>query len=197
MKFKRVLKCDNWLNLLKKKKKTVQGNGFTTWFGNCREWLFDDRNRFLNARHPFLGISQVDEDDESGHQRFSTKTGDPNRSTRTVAATDATERDPERGYGYGYAVRDEHAGTDFSQWERREPGGTGTVTGQYRVQLPDGRTQTVTYTADPDTGYRASVTYQGVPRYPDSKPRSSAPARRSARKTIKSVAPAPNLPHDN
>lgn len=66
------------------------------------------------------------------------------------------------GYNFGYSVLDEYAGTDFGQWERREPGHSGTVAGQYRVRLPDGRIQTVTYNANSDTGYRASITYEGI-----------------------------------
>ncbi|XP_026805158.1 dual specificity protein kinase splB-like [Rhopalosiphum maidis] len=76
-------------------------------------------------------------------------------------------KQPEQGrYGFGYSVLDENVGMDFGQWERREPGRTGTVTGLYRVRLPDGRTQTVEYTVGPATGYRASVTYEGVQRHP-------------------------------
>lgn len=76
-------------------------------------------------------------------------------------------KQPEQGdYSYGYTVLDENIGMDFGQWERREPGRTGIVTGLYRVRLPDGRTQTVEYTAGPATGYRASVTYEGVQRHP-------------------------------
>lgn len=70
------------------------------------------------------------------------------------------------GYGYEYTVLDEHVGMDFGQWERREPGPFGKVTGQYRVRLPDGRTQTVEYSANADTGYRALVTYEGVQHHP-------------------------------
>uniref|UniRef100_A0A2S2NNT0 Pro-resilin n=1 Tax=Schizaphis graminum TaxID=13262 RepID=A0A2S2NNT0_SCHGA len=76
-------------------------------------------------------------------------------------------KQPEQGrYGFEYSVLDESVGMDFGQWERREPGRTGIVTGLYRVRLPDGRTQTVEYTAGPATGYRASVTYEGVQRHP-------------------------------
>lgn len=82
------------------------------------------------------------------------------------------------GYGYQYTVLDENAGMDFGQWERREPGRTGTVTGLYRVRLPDGRTQTVEYTVGRDTGYRASVTYEGVQRHPVAAPRPPPPAER-------------------
>lgn len=79
------------------------------------------------------------------------------------------------GYGFEYTVLDEYAGTDFGQWERREPGRFGAVTGQYRVKLPDGRTQTVVYSVDAGTGYRASVTYEGVQHHPV--PQSGPPVR--------------------
>ena len=50
------------------------------------------------------------------------------------------------------------------------------VTGSYSVALPDGRVQTVTYTADHYNGYVADVKYEGTPVYPEAKPYHPAPA---------------------
>merc|ERR1711899_660328 len=44
-------------------------------------------------------------------------------------------------YGYEYAVQDDYSGANFGQNEKRDGYST---QGQYRVLLPDGRTQTVT-----------------------------------------------------
>jgi hypothetical protein len=54
------------------------------------------------------------------------------------------------------------------------------VTGSYSVALPDGRIQTVTYTADHYNGYVADVTYTGEPVYPEAKPYAPAPAYKPA-----------------
>ncbi|XP_046490984.1 pro-resilin-like isoform X2 [Neodiprion pinetum] len=69
-----------------------------------------------------------------------------------------------KSYEFGYAVKDAASGNDFG---RRETSDGETVRGEYRVQLPDGRTQIVTYTADWRTGFHADVRYEGVASYPD------------------------------
>ena len=51
----------------------------------------------------------------------------------------------------------------------------GVVAGEYRVALPDGRTQIVTYHADHVNGYVADVKYEGHPTYPVHKPVVHAP----------------------
>ncbi|KAF7989588.1 hypothetical protein HCN44_008262 [Aphidius gifuensis] len=57
-----------------------------------------------------------------------------------------------KSYEFGYAVKDSATGNDFG---RSETSDGETVRGEYRVQLPDGRTQIVTYTADWRTGFHA------------------------------------------
>lgn len=124
------------------------------------------------------------------HHRHRVTAGSGNELGTTETAGQSTEgkewggdvagNEPQQehrsGYSFGYAVTDEHKGTAFDQWERRKSGHSSTVTGQYRVRLPDGRTQKVVYSADADTGYKASVTYEGVQHF-----RASSPPRSSAR----------------
>merc|ERR1712076_198142 len=66
-------------------------------------------------------------------------------------------------YNYQYGVNDANYGPVFSQSEARDNYDT---TGEYRVNLPDGRVQIVSYTAGPD-GYVADVKYEGEAAYPD------------------------------
>ena len=61
-------------------------------------------------------------------------------------------------YDYTYGVNDGYSGANFGASETRNGYAT---QGQYHVALPDGRLQTVTYTADANTGYIADVKYTG------------------------------------
>merc|ERR1712168_1631507 len=76
--------------------------------------------------------------------------------SRPAPVTDETPKP----YSFEYAVNDDYAGATFSQHETSD---AQTVTGSYSVALPDGRTQIVTYTADPTGygGYTADVKYEG------------------------------------
>merc|ERR1712141_935393 len=77
-------------------------------------------------------------------------------------------------YGYEYAVADDYSKAAFGQNEARDGYKT---SGSYRVALPDGRTQIVTYRVDDATsGYVADVTYEGVAAYPEAKAYHPAPA---------------------
>ncbi|KAK7068512.1 hypothetical protein SK128_014195 [Halocaridina rubra] len=60
-------------------------------------------------------------------------------------------------YEFGYEVKAPEYGNDFAHAENRDGDST---SGQYRVLLPDGRTQIVSYTVVGDSGYVAQVSYQ-------------------------------------
>merc|ERR1712238_556023 len=76
-------------------------------------------------------------------------------------------------YHYGYAVTDDYSGANFAQSENRDGVAT---SGEYRVALPDGRTQIVTYNVgDAYSGYVADVRYEGEAQYPPYEPNTPAP----------------------
>ena len=86
-------------------------------------------------------------------------------------------------YDYTYGVNDGYSGANFGASETRNGYAT---QGEYHVALPDGRLQTVTYTADANTGYIADVKYTGEAVY--------APAPAPAYGPAPVVAPAPIVP---
>ncbi|XP_071449993.1 pro-resilin-like [Hetaerina americana] len=59
-------------------------------------------------------------------------------------------------YQFQYEVKDDQEGTDFGHREEREGDD---ARGEYRVLLPDGRTQVVTYTAD-ERGYLPEIRFE-------------------------------------
>ena len=69
-------------------------------------------------------------------------------------------------YEFSWAVKDEATYNDYAHSAKSDGN---VVTGQYRVLLPDGRTQIVTYRAD-ENGYVADVKYEGEAKYPEYKP---------------------------
>merc|ERR1712168_1221161 len=90
-------------------------------------------------------------------------------------------------YAYEYGVADDYSGSNFNAHENADGKA---VTGSYQVHLPDGRIQTVTYTADHYNGYIADVSYEGKAQYPEYKP---APAPYHPAPAYK-PAPAPYHP---
>ena len=75
-------------------------------------------------------------------------------------------------YTYKYGVADDYSGASFGQDETRDGYST---SGSYRVALPDGRIQVVTYHTEGDSGNIAEVTYEGEAQYPEVKPYAPAP----------------------
>ena len=76
----------------------------------------------------------------------------------------------------------------FSQQEQRNDYNTA---GEYRVNLPDGRVQIVSYTAGPE-GYVADVKYEGEAQYPEEKAYAPAPYKAAPAPYV--PAPAPYVP---
>ncbi|CAH0598762.1 unnamed protein product [Chrysodeixis includens] len=97
-------------------------------------------------------------------QRFKTKDRyGIAKKTPDYAQYDVKDRDSSKDYHHGenyafsYTVKDRKTGDDFSHSQQS----TGSATnGEYRVRLPDGRMQIVSYTAD-ENGYKADVRYDG------------------------------------
>ncbi|XP_076037776.1 pro-resilin-like [Oratosquilla oratoria] len=73
---------------------------------------------------------------------------------------------------FGYNVQD-YEGNNFGHSENSDGNN---VQGEYRVQLPDGRTQIVTYNADHSAGFVADVRFEGEAQYPAPSPSYSPPA---------------------
>merc|ERR1712121_124165 len=68
------------------------------------------------------------------------------------------EKYPPKPFAYEYGGADE-SGRHFAKTETSDDDGV--VRGEYRVELPDGRVQIVSYTADHVNGYQAEVRYEG------------------------------------
>ncbi len=74
------------------------------------------------------------------------------------------EKLPPQPFAYQYGVRDEYTGADFDKKEDQDA--YGNLNGEYRVNLPDGRVQIVSYHANHEDGFVADVRYEGTPVYP-------------------------------
>ncbi|XP_076041814.1 cuticle protein 19-like [Oratosquilla oratoria] len=91
-------------------------------------------------------------------------------------------------FDFQYAVNDQYSGNDFGHASNSD----GEVTqGEYRVALPDGRTQIVSYKADDYSGYLAEVSYEGEATYPQQSP---APAYHPPAPAYQPPAPAYEAP---
>merc|ERR1712130_849757 len=68
------------------------------------------------------------------------------------------EKAPPKPFAYEYGGADEY-GRHFAKTETQDE--YGVVQGEYRVELPDGRVQIVSYHADHENGFIADVRYEG------------------------------------
>merc|ERR1711997_1163865 len=99
----------------------------------------------------------------------------------------APYKEEPKPYAFQYGVADDYSGANFNAQETADGKA---VTGSYQVHLPDGRVQTVTYTADHYNGFVADVKYEGTPVYPEAKPYHPAP-HPAPYKPAYHAAPAP------
>ncbi|XP_076041827.1 uncharacterized protein LOC143025710 [Oratosquilla oratoria] len=74
------------------------------------------------------------------------------------------ERKP---YNFDYSISDQYSGISYGH---NEDSDGSVVRGKYSVLLPDGRLQTVIYTADKENGFLARVEYEGEARFPEHNP---------------------------
>ncbi|XP_049942661.1 cuticle protein 19-like [Schistocerca serialis cubense] len=95
----------------------------------------------------------------SGH--YSTFSGPVSGAIRQVVANPrgAVDFVAKPDYSFAFGVEDPESGNAQAHEERRDGG---VVKGQYTLLEPDGRTRTVVYTADPEHGFRADVTFSGT-----------------------------------
>lgn len=70
---------------------------------------------------------------------------------------------PPQPYSFGYNVKDSESYNDYVHSENSNGK---VVEGSYRIALPDGRTQIVSYRAD-ENGNVADVKYEGYAKYPE------------------------------
>merc|ERR1711944_279028 len=90
-------------------------------------------------------------------------------------------------YSFTYGVAD-----DYSKAAEKSDA-SGNIDGSYSVNLPDGRIQTVTYTADHTNGYVAEVAYSGEAVYPPA-PAGGYPGETKAYTAPAYVAPVYHAP---
>ncbi|OXA61041.1 leucine-rich repeat extensin-like protein 3 [Folsomia candida] len=95
------------------------------------------------------------------------------------------EHEPGMPFDFTYAVKEDD-GNDFSHQAQSDGD---VVKGEYRILLPDGRTQVVKYTADWKNGYNAEVTFEGEAVYPE-----PAPTRPPAPRPPPTTRPPPPRP---
>lgn len=98
-------------------------------------------------------------------------------------------------FDFAYEVKDDPTYQDYSH---KETSDGKVVSGSYRVALPDGRTQIVSYKAD-ENGYVADVQYEGEAKYDEIKPTAapaypSKPAQPAYPETKPEPKPQPSYP---
>ena len=106
-----------------------------------------------------------------------TSSARPSPDNRPSYVSAPSYTDVPASYTYDWAVKDDYSNNNYGQTESRNGDKT---TGSYFVLLPDGRTQSVTYTVDGYGGYVADITYSGEAKYPEPKKYKPTPSYSTA-----------------
>ncbi|KAA0188547.1 hypothetical protein HAZT_HAZT009198 [Hyalella azteca] len=77
-----------------------------------------------------------------------------------------SEQGPPKPYKFSYEVDAKDDKNELNYGHEQESDGH-TTKGMYKVDLPDGRKQIVTYEVDHDSGFKAEVTFEGEAKFPD------------------------------
>ena len=101
---------------------------------------------------------------------------------------DYPDSEPVYQYGYNVEASGYDHGASFAQDENRNGYETH---GEYRVALPDGRTQIVTYQVNGDSGFIADVRYEGEASYAPAPAYKPEPVYKPAPKPVYVPAPKP------
>ncbi|XP_068247644.1 cuticle protein 7-like [Palaemon carinicauda] len=110
---------------------------------------------------------------EDDHSQEGYGYSEPEHPLGYHASSHEDKHDKGMPFDFSYEVEDHYKNLDFGHNSNSDGK---VVTGEYRVLLPDGRTQIVTYTADHYNGYQAEVRYEGEAKYPEPQPYKPLPS---------------------
>ncbi|XP_063370391.1 homeobox protein 2-like [Cydia amplana] len=107
--------------------------------------------------HANQNLRQLQKTPSHSNYKFQIKEPDYSKQyeSNNVNDDDNNDYNQAQNYAFSYIVRDQKTGDDFSHSQHSSGSATN---GEYRVRLPDGRMQIVSYTAD-ENGYNADVRY--------------------------------------
>ncbi|XP_068247596.1 uncharacterized protein [Palaemon carinicauda] len=108
-----------------------------------------------NTPEPYDSYKTYKHESSDNHKSFVSSSYDVPKSHPTESPY---KHEKAKKYDYRYNVGSIYHGTAYRHQEKSDGS---TVHGEYRVRLPDGRLQVVTYTADHENGYVPKVRYEG------------------------------------
>merc|ERR1712241_983916 len=133
----------------------------TSQLGLCQQDYYYDSPEGYQQQQPYYNYDQHQQKllDRSYETSFNNPSG--SYYQQPYEEEEEEENYPAQPFTYEYGGADSY-GRHFAKTESKDEAGV--VKGEYRVELPDGRVQIVSYRADPELGYQADVRYEGEAR---------------------------------